>query len=109
LLNLAKTQAAANAANEAKALAAANAAPMGDDLVKVGENRIGEGKAKDAIGVIQNGLKKPMKDAANGQMRLGQAYLAAGQKADAQAAFGKVKAPENNATVAHLWSLVARR
>jgi hypothetical protein len=109
LLNLAKTQAAANAANEAKALAAANAAPMGDDLVKVGENMIGEGKAKDAIGVIQNGLKKPMKDAANGQMRLGQAYLAAGQKADAQAAFGKVKAPENNATVAHLWSLVARR
>jgi hypothetical protein len=109
LLNLAKTQAAANAANEAKALAAANAAPMGDDLVKVGENMIGEGKAKDAIGVIQNGLKKPMKDAANGQMRLGQAYLAAGQKADAQAAFAKVKAPENNATVAHLWSLLARK
>jgi hypothetical protein len=109
LLTLAKTQAATNTANEAKALAAANAAPMGDDLVKVGENMIGEGKAKDAIGVIQNGLKKPMKDAANGQMRLGQAYLAAGQKADAQAAFAKIKAPENNVTVAHLWGLVARR
>jgi hypothetical protein len=109
LLALAKTQAAANAANEAKALAAANAAPMGDDLVKVGENMIGEGKAKDAIGVIQNGLKKPMKDAGNGQIRLGQAYLAAGQKGDAQAAFAKVKTPENNATIAHLWGLVARR
>jgi hypothetical protein len=109
LLTLAKTQAAANAANEAKALAAGNAAPQGDDLVKVGENMIGEGKAKDAIGVIQNGLKKPMKDAANGQMRLGQAYLAAGQKADAQAAFGKVKTADANGTVAHLWSLVARR
>ncbi|HEY0266020.1 MAG TPA: hypothetical protein VGC16_04665 [Rhizomicrobium sp.] len=109
LLNLAKTQAAANAANEAKALAAANAAPQGDDLVKVGENMIGEGKAKDAIGVIQNGLKKPLKDAANGQIRLGQAYLAAGQKADAQAAFAKVKTPEKDAMMAHLWSLAARK
>jgi hypothetical protein len=109
LLNLAKTQAAANAANEAKALAAATAAPMGDDLVKVGENMIGEGKAKDAIGVIQNGLKKPMKDAANGQIRLGQAYLAAGQKADAVAAFAKVKTPEKDAMMAHLWTLAARK
>ncbi len=109
LLNLAKTQSAANAANEAKALAAATAAPMGDDLVKVGENMIGEGKAKDAIGVIQNGLKKPLKDAANGQMRLGQAYLAAGQKSDAQAAFAKVKTPEKDALLAHLWSLASRK
>jgi hypothetical protein len=109
LLALAKTQAAANAANEAKALAAATAAPMGDDLVKVGENMIGEGKAKDAIGVIQNGLKKPMKDAANGQIRLGQAYLVAGQKAEAVAAFAKVKTPEKDAMMAHLWTLAARR
>jgi hypothetical protein len=109
LLALAKTQAAANAANEAKTLAAARAAAQGDDLVKVGENMIGEGKAKDAIGVIQEGLKKPLKDQANGQIRLGQAYLAAGQKAEAKAAFGKVKTPDKDAMVAHLWSLVASR
>ncbi len=109
LLALAKQQAAANTANEAKALAAANAAPQGDDLVKVGENMIGEGKAKDAIGVIQNGLKKPLKDQANGQIRLGQAYLAAGQKAEARAAFSKVKTPEKDAMVAHLWFLAASR
>jgi len=109
LLALAKTQAAANAAKEAQALAAANAAPQGDDLVKIGENMIGEGKAKDAIGVIQNGLKKPLKDAANGQIRLGQAYLAAGQKSEAQAAFNKVKTPDKDAMVAHLWSLAARK
>ena len=65
--------------------------------------------AKDAIGLIQNGLKKPLKDPANGQIRLGQAYLAAGQKADAKAAFTKVKAPEKDALVAHLWSLAASR
>lgn len=108
LLNGAKAQAAANTAAAAKTLAAANAAPQGDDLVAVGENMIGEGKAKDAIGVIQNGLKKPLKDAANGQIRLGQAYLAAGQKAEARAAFAKVKTPEKDAMIAHLWTLAAR-
>lgn len=107
LLATAKQMAAANLANEPKALAAANAAPQGDDLVAVGENMIGEGKAKDAIGVIQNGMKKPLKDANNAQIRLGQAYLAAGQKSDAVAAFNKVKAPEKDAMVAHLWALAA--
>jgi hypothetical protein len=109
LLALAKTQAAAAVANQAKIIAAAQTAPMGDDLVKAGENMIGQGKAKDAIPLIQAGLKKPLKDAANGQIRLGHAYLAAGQKADAVAAFNKVKTPEKDANVAHLWSLVARR
>lgn len=107
LLATAKQMAAANLANEPKALAAANAAPQGDDLVALGENMIGEGKAKDAIGVIQNGMKKPLKDANNAQIRLGQAYLAAGQKSEAVAAFNKVKAPEKDAMVAHLWALAA--
>jgi hypothetical protein len=109
LLALAKSQAAANAANEAKTLATANADPQGDALVKLGEDQIGRGNAKGAIATIQAGLKKPLKDAANGQTRLGQAYLAAGQKADAEAAFNKVKAPPAAATVAHLWAPVARR
>jgi hypothetical protein len=108
LLAVIKAQAAANLANEPKALAAANAAPQGDDLVALGENMIGEGKAKDAIGVIQNGMKKPLKDANNAQLRLGQAYLAAGQKAEAKTAFAKVKTPEKDAMVAHLWTLAAR-
>ena len=108
LLNGAKAQVAANSATAAKTLAAANASPQGDDLVAVGENMIGEGKAKEAIAVIQSGLKKPLKDAANGQIRLGQAYLAAGQKAEARAAFAKVKTPEKDAMIAHLWTLAAR-
>ncbi len=109
LLDLAKSQAAQAAANEAKALADAKAQPQGDALVKVGEAMIGEGKAKDAIGVIQQGQKKPLKDQANAQIRLGQAYLAAGQKADAVKAFSAVKSPEKDAMIAHLWSLAARR
>ena len=109
LLNLAKTQAAANAANLQKNLAAARTQPQGDALIKVGEDMIGQGKAKDAIAVIQEGLKKPLKDAANGQIRLGQAYLAAGQKSDAVAAFNKVREPAKDAMVAHLWSLASRK
>lgn len=108
LLATAKQMAAANLADRAKALAAAKAAPQGDDLILVGEMMIGEGNAKDAIGVIQEGLKKPLKDPANGQIRLGQAYLAAGQKAEAADAFAKVKTPEKDAMIAHLWSLAAR-
>lgn len=109
LLNLAKTQAATNAANLQKNIAAAQAQPQGDALVKIGEDMIGQGKAKEAIGVIQQGMKKPLKDAANAQIRLGQAQLAAGMKADAQKTFAGVKAPEKDAMVAHLWSLAARR
>lgn len=109
LLNLAKTQAAAQAANLQKATDDARKQPQGDALVKVGESMIGMGKAKEAIAIIQEGLKKPMKDANNGQMRLAQAYIAAGQKADAAKAVAGIKAPPNDAAVAHLWALYARR
>jgi hypothetical protein len=111
LLANAKATAAANQADRAKDLAAANASPQGDGgtgLVDIGERMIGEGKAKEAIAIIQSGMKKPLKDANNAQIRLGQAYLAAGQKAEAKAAFTKVKAPEKDAMVAHLWTLAAR-
>ena len=111
LLNLAKTQAGADLANQAKAIAAATAAPQGDGLVKIGEDQIGQGKAKDAIATIQAGMKKPLMDKNNAQIRLGMAYLNAGQKADAVKAFDSVKGPagDKSAMIAHLWSLYARR
>ncbi|HWA68276.1 MAG TPA: hypothetical protein VG821_00390 [Rhizomicrobium sp.] len=109
LLSLAKSQAAANVADLQKNIAAAQAQPQGDALVKVGEQMIGQGKAKEAIGVIQQGMKKPLKDENNAKMRLAQAYIAAGQKADAVKVLAGVKAPPNDAAVAHLWSLIARR
>lgn len=110
LLALAKTQAAADAAGQAKALAAANAAPKGDALIKIGEDQWGEGKAKDAVATIQAGMKKPLTDQNNAQLRLGMAYLGAGQKADAVKAFDAVKGPDTDKEVmiAHLWSLYAR-
>lgn len=110
LLALAKTQAAADTANQAKNIAAAGAMPKGDPLVKIGEDQWGQGKAKDAIGTIEAALKKPVDDKNNAQIRLGMAYLGAGQKADAQKAFDAVKGPatDKSVMVAHLWSLYAR-
>jgi hypothetical protein len=109
LLNLAKSQASANAANLQKTIAAAKAQPQGDALVKAGEDLVGQGKAKEGLALIQEGVKKPMKDPVNGQMRLGHALLASGDKAGAQKVFNAIKAPEKDAMIAHLWSLAARK
>ena len=110
LLALAKSQAANDAANQAKDIAAANASPKGDDLIHIGEDQWGQGKAKDAIATIKAGMAKPLDDKSNAQIRLGMAYIGAGQKADAQKALDAVKGPSDDKTVmiAHLWSLYAR-
>ena len=108
LVGLAKTNAAKYAANLANAMKAANASKSGDLLVKLGENLTGMGKAQDAINAIQAGIKKGVTDANDAQMRLGQAYLAAGHKNDAVQAFNSVKGDPKAEMVAHIWSLYAR-
>jgi tetratricopeptide (TPR) repeat protein len=109
LQNMAKSQAGANAAGLGGKLAAAKAAPNGDALIKLGEDLVGQGKAKDAIDLIQQGIKKDKVDADNAQIRLGQAYLANGQKDAALKAFAQVKDTPNAKTIAHLWTLYARK
>jgi hypothetical protein len=109
LQNMAKTQSAANASSFGSKLAAAKAAPSGDALIKLGEDLIGQGKAKDAIPLIQAGIAKDKTDINEAQTRLGMAYLDAGQKADAIKAFAKVKDDKNPVMVAHLWTLLARK
>ena len=111
LLALAKTQAAAVAANQAKDLAAAKAAPKGDALVRIGEDQWGQGKGKEAVATIKAGIAKGVDDKNNAQIRLGMALVAAGQKSDAVKAFDVAKPANPNdksAMVAHLWSLYAR-
>jgi hypothetical protein len=96
-------------ADFAKNLAAAQKAPKGDDLVAIGEFQIGDGKAKDAIGTIQSGIAKGLNDPSEGQIRLGAAYIAAGQKADAIKALAAVsKTDEKGSLIAHLYSVYAR-
>jgi hypothetical protein len=109
LMNMAKTQSAADQAGWAAKLAAAKAAPSGDALVKLGEDLIGQGKAKDAIDLIQQGIAKGKTDVNNAQTRLGQAYFDAGQKDQAVHAFAKVKGTPNEELIAHLWTLYARK
>ena len=111
LLALAKTQAAADAANQAKNIAAAQAAPKGDQLVQIGEDQWGQGKGKEAVATIKAGIAKGVDDKNNAEIRLGMALISTGQKAEAQKAFDSVKAAtptDKSATVAHLWSLYAR-
>jgi hypothetical protein len=86
----------------------ANASKSGDLLVKLGEDYCGMGRGKDAVAAVQAGIAKGTSDPDNAQIRLGQAYFSAGQKAQAIAAFGKVKGTGNAALVAHLWSLYAK-
>ena len=56
------------------------------------KTRWGQGKAKDAVATIKAGIAKGVDDKNNAQIRLGMAYISAGQKADAQKAFDAVKA-----------------
>jgi hypothetical protein len=109
LLKLATDRANEDSANFGKNLAAAQKAKEGDDLVRMGEDQIGMGKAKEAVDTIKAGIAKGCKDAANCQLRLGTAYLAAGQKADAVKAFNAVKGDDKIVMIAHLYSLYARR
>ena len=109
LLSTAKTQAAADAANYQKNLAAAQKAKNGDDLVKLGQQLVGAGRAQDAIGVIQQGLQKAQTDKDEAQIQLGLAYLAARQKPAALNAFNAVsKQNANAAMIGHLWAIYAR-
>jgi hypothetical protein len=103
LLTMAKGMAGADAAAMPKTLATAK----GDDLVQAGEDQIGQGKPKDAVATIKSGIASGAKDMGNAQLRLGTAYLAAGQKSDAVKAFADVKGDDNLVMIAHLYSLYA--
>jgi hypothetical protein len=109
LLNMAKTQAGQDAAGMARNAQAANAAKNGDALVKLGEDEWGNGKYPDAINAIKAGIAKGVSDPDNAQIRLGMAYLGAGQKDAAVHAFAAVKNDPRQMMIAHLWTLYARR
>jgi hypothetical protein len=109
LLTAAKTAAAKDSANLAAMQKTADAAPTGDADVKIGEELNGFGKYADAITAIQNGIKKGVTDKGNAQVRLGVAYMGAGQHDAAQSAFAKVPKDGGNwPLIAHIWSIYAR-
>jgi tetratricopeptide (TPR) repeat protein len=109
LAAMTQTQAAQQQASLAQRMAAAQKAPNGDPLVKIGEELWGQGKFSDALGAIQAGIKKDKIDMNNAQIRLGMAYLGAGQKDAAVRAFGKVSGDAKWTTMARIWSLYAKK
>lgn len=94
----------ANAA-AAKMRASAN----GDQLIEIGQQEISLGKAKEAIATIQSGIAKNPSNKSDAQLRLGTAYLAAGQKADALKAFNAVKGNPADEMIAKLYATYARQ
>lgn len=108
LSKMANDTAASNLRNLPRTEKEAHAAKTGDLLVKLGEDYCGMNRGKDAVSAIQAGIAKGVSDPDGAQVRLGQAYFVAGQKAQAQAAFAKVKAKGNAALVAKLWSLYVK-
>ncbi len=107
LLTMAKGQTAANAAANAAAITAANAAASGDALVKLGEDAWGQGRAADALKLIQAGMAKGVTDKDNALIRLGATYLSAGQRDQAARAFDKADGDSKQKIIAHLWSIYA--
>jgi hypothetical protein len=108
LVRMASDQLASNLRNLPRTESEARKAKNGDLLVKLGEDYCGMGRGKDAVAAVQAGIAKGTSDPDNAQVRLGQAYYIAGQKAQAVAAFSKVKGKGNPQLVAHLWSLYVR-
>jgi len=100
LLDMAKSQAAADR-RQLPASAGGSAAAM----VATGQAYLSYGMTDKAIAAFQGAIAKGAKD--DGNLHLGRAYLAAGNKAQARTAFGNVGG--KNADLAKLWAMHAQR
>lgn len=108
LAAMAKQNAAAETAGIGKALADAKKQKTGDDLIKVGEQLTGMGRYADAVGALQAGIAKGVKDSDNAQVRLAVALFNNKQKPQALAALAKVGKTPNGKTIAKMWELYIR-
>jgi tetratricopeptide (TPR) repeat protein len=104
LMNMAKGQAATNAANAQRTQATGN----GDALVKLGEDAWGQNRFDDALKFVQAGIAKGVNDKSNAQIRLGMAYLGGKQKDQAIRAFSQADGDTKTKVIAHLWEIYAR-
>ena len=107
LIDMAKKQSADEQAALAKRDADAQASPTGDADVALGVSYWSYGQNDKAVDAIQGGIKKGTKDKDEAQLRLGMAFLSAGKKAQADAAFKAVKPNTYAGQIARLWSLYA--
>lgn len=103
LLNMAKSQAAADHPTLSTAAGSAEA------MAATAEAYAAYGDTAQAITLYRKVLAQGgLEDAGLVQMHLGQAQLAAGKKAEAAQTFSSVKRPSKYADLAYLWALHAR-
>jgi tetratricopeptide (TPR) repeat protein len=85
------------------------AAKDGNDLVKVGLSYAYEGKADKGLPLVEQGIKKGgLRRPEDAKLRLGEAQLFAGRKAQAVQTLREVKGSDGTADIARLWVLNAR-
>lgn len=106
LLDAATATAAKDQAALAQMDAKAAATPDGEADVKLGDVYVSWKRTADAIRVVQRGIKKDkLKDPEEAKVRLGYAYLMAGNRAEAQRAFNSVAHSSPHWPVARAWSM----
>ncbi|HUQ29693.1 MAG TPA: hypothetical protein VM051_13950 [Usitatibacter sp.] len=95
--------------NRAKEEQEAMAAKDGNDLVKIGLNYVFEGKADKGISLMEQGIKKGgLKRPDDARLRLGEAQIYAGKRAQGVQTLREVKGTDGTGDMARLWILNAR-
>ncbi len=105
MLNLATTQAAADQKTLAAGEAEAAKAKTGDALVKTGEAYWSYGMFDKAIAATEAGIAKGVTDADDAKLRLGIAYLGAGQRPKALEAWKGITPGSVPGQLAALWRI----
>jgi hypothetical protein len=110
LLDVATQQAASNQAQLPALEAQAKARADGEADIKLGEVFVSWNRGADAVTAIQRGINKgKLKDPDEAKIRLGQAYLAQGNRGEALRTFNSVPRSSKQGPVARLWSIYASR
>lgn len=105
-----RDKATKNAADDAKTIASgdasAAAAKTGQPLVNLGYAYVTMGEFDKGIALIEKGIAKGgMKNADDAKLRLGEAYVKAGRKADAIKTFQQLKGNDGIGDLARYWVL----
>ena len=95
--------------NRAKEEQDALNAKDGNDLVKIGLNYVYEGKADKGLSLMEQGIKKGgLKRPDDAKLRLGEAQIYAGKRAQGVQTLRDVKGTDGTGDMARLWILNAR-
>lgn len=105
LMTMAVERATEDKANLTAGEAEAAALETGDADVSFGEAYWTYGQYAEAVTAIERGIGKGVENKDEAQLRLGLAFLGAGDKAKANAAFKQIAAGSPEAKIAALWTL----